>query len=101
MKLRNTVKLGVAMMVSFLMINPTIAQKKVKSIKMDKVLDIPADKVWAVVGEDYGAIAYSHPRIIASNYINGSLEAGEGAERICLFNEKGTQFLKEKISFIC
>ena len=97
MKFKNTFKLGAVMIVSFLLLNPAIAQKKVKSIKMDKVLDLPAEKVWAVVGEDYGAIAYSHPRIIASNYINGSLQAGEGAERICLFNEKGTQFLKEKM----
>lgn len=74
------------------------AQKKVQEFTESKVLDLPAEKVWAIVGEDYGAIAYSHPKIISSNYINGSLKAGEGAERVCNFNEKGTKFLKEKMA---
>ena len=72
-------------------------QKKVQTFKVRKVMDVPADQVWAVVGEDYGRIAYSHPKIIASDYINGTLKAGEGAERVCYFNEKQTQFLKEKM----
>lgn len=33
---------------------------------------------------------------MSSNYISGSLKAGEGAERVCNFNEKGTQYLREK-----
>jgi len=74
------------------------AQKKVKTFKVSKVIELPAETVWAIVGEDYGSIAYSHPKIISSNYINGTLAAGEGAERVCLFNEKGTQFLKEKMT---
>ncbi|WP_435623131.1 SRPBCC family protein [Flagellimonas sp.] len=73
------------------------AQKKVQKFVESKVIDLPAEKVWAIVGEDYGAIAYSHPKIISSNYINGTLKAGEGAERVCNFNEKGTKFLKEKM----
>ncbi len=73
------------------------AQKKVQQFTESKVLDVPAEKVWAIVGEDYGAIAYSHPKIISSNYVNGTLQAGEGAERVCNFNEKGTKFLKEKM----
>ncbi|WP_165819363.1 SRPBCC family protein [Flagellimonas aquimarina] len=73
------------------------AQKKVQKFTESKVIDLPAEKVWAIIGEDYGAIAYSHPKIISSNYINGSLKAGEGAERVCHFNEKGTKFLKEKM----
>lgn len=73
------------------------AQKKVQEFTESKVLDLPAEKVWAIVGEDYGAIAYSHPKIVSSNYINGTLKAGEGAERVCNFNEKGTKFVKEKI----
>ena len=72
-------------------------QKKVQKFLISKVIDVPADEVWEVVGEDYGRIAYSHPRIIESDYINGSLKAGEGAERICYFNEKQTQYLKEKM----
>ncbi|MEP1034168.1 SRPBCC family protein [Ekhidna sp.] len=72
-------------------------QKKLQKFQISKVMDIPADQLWEVVGEDYGRIAYSHPKIIASDYINGTLKAGEGAERVCYFNEKQTQFLKEKM----
>ena len=71
--------------------------KKVRTFKVEKVLELPADKVWKVVGEDYGAIAHSHPKIIKSEYINGSMAAAEGAERICYFNDKGSQYLKEKM----
>ncbi|MEQ9402432.1 MAG: SRPBCC family protein [Cyclobacteriaceae bacterium] len=75
----------------------TSAQKKVQTFQVSKVLPFTAEQVWAVVGEDYGRIAYSHPKIIESDYINGTLKAGEGAERVCYFNEKQTQFLKEKM----
>ncbi|MEM6628539.1 MAG: SRPBCC family protein [Bacteroidota bacterium] len=77
---------------------PLQAQKKKKAqtFTVSHVINAPAEKVWAVVGEDYGAIANSHPKIVSSNYINGTLKAGEGAERVCNFNEKGTQYLKEK-----
>lgn len=74
-----------------------VSQKKVQTFKVSKVLPFSAEKVWEVVGEDYGRIAYSHPKIIESDYINGTLKAGEGAERVCYFNEKQTQFLKEKM----
>lgn len=73
------------------------AQKKARTFTVSHVIDAPASKVWAIVGEDYGAIAHSHPKIINSNYLNGTLTAGEGAERVCNFNEKGTRFLKEKM----
>lgn len=83
------------------MIVPTTAKaqkkkKKVQKFSVSHVIDAPADKVWKVVGEDYGAIANSHPEIVKSDYINGSLKAGVGAERVCYFNEKGTKYLKEK-----
>lgn len=71
--------------------------KKVKKLQAEKILPFAAEKVWAIVGEDYGAIAKSHPKIIESNYINGTLKAGEGAERVCYFNENHSQFLKEKM----
>lgn len=74
-----------------------VAQKKVHKFKVTKVIPHSADKVWAIVGEDYGAIAKSHPKIIASEYINGTLKAGEGAERICYFNESGSKFVKEQM----
>ena len=70
--------------------------KKTQSFTVSHVIDAPAAEVWAVVGEDYGGIANSHPKIVSSGYIDGSLEGGEGAERVCNFNEKGTQYLKEK-----
>lgn len=72
------------------------AQKKTQKISISRVIPASAEKVWAVVGEDFGAIAYSHPQIVSSDYINGSLESGEGAERVCNFNDKGTKYLHEK-----
>ena len=72
------------------------AQKKTQNFVVSHVIQAPADKVWAVVGEDYGAIANSHPKIVSSDYINGSLRSGEGAQRVCNFNNKGTQYLHEK-----
>lgn len=72
-------------------------QKKVQKFKVSKVIDLPAEQLWAVVGEDYGKIANSHPKIIASDYVDGSLRSGEGAQRVCYFNEKQTQYLKEKM----
>lgn len=72
-------------------------QKKVQKFKVSKVIDVPAAELWEVVGEDYGKIAYSHPRIMTSDYIGGSLKGQEGAQRICYFNEKQTQFLKEQM----
>ena len=72
------------------------AQKKVKTFTVEHVIQAPAAEVWRVVGEDYGAIANSHPSIVESHYINGCVKAGEGAERVCNFNDKGTQYLHEK-----
>ena len=72
-------------------------KKRVKNFSVERVINAPADQVWAVVGEDYGAIAKSHPAIISSNYINGTLKAEEGAQRVCNFNEKGTRYLHEKM----
>lgn len=87
-----------ALLLATVVVAPLQAQeKKVKTFRIEKVLNIPAAKVWAIVGEDYGAVANSHPKILSSNYINGSLQAGEGAERVCNFNEKGTQFLHERM----
>ncbi|NND06785.1 MAG: SRPBCC family protein [Saprospiraceae bacterium] len=60
------------------------------------MINAPADKVWAVVGEDYGAIANSHPKILRSDYVGGTLAPGEGAQRVCYFNESGTSLLKEQ-----
>ncbi|WP_299112829.1 SRPBCC family protein [uncultured Winogradskyella sp.] len=77
--------------------NEALAQKKVQKFTVSKVIPHSAEKVWAVVGEDYGAVAYSHPKIITSEYVNGSLKAEEGAERVCYFNDKKTRLLKERM----
>lgn len=88
----------VSLMVAFIFfsLQATFAQKKVQKFTVTHVINAPAEKVWAVVGEDYGAIAHSHPKIVSSDYVNGTMKAGEGAERVCNFNEKGTRYLKEK-----
>ncbi len=94
------IKLSVLAVLLFGFSTTTFAQettKKVKTLSAEKILPFSAEKIWAILGEDYGAIAKSHPRIIESNYINGTLKAGEGAERVCYFNEKHTQYLKEKM----
>lgn len=76
---------------------PAKTDKKVKTFYVERIMDLPAETVWKIVGEDYGSIAYSHPKIVNSEYINGSLEAGEGAERVCYFNDEGSQFLQERM----
>ncbi len=73
-----------------------MAQKKAQSFTVSREIPAEASAVWAVVGEDYGAVANSHPKIVSSSYINGALKGGEGAERVCNFNEKGTKFTHEK-----
>lgn len=72
-------------------------EKKIQKFKVCRVLPFSADQVWAAVGTDYGKIADMHPRIMRSEYISGTLKAGTGAERICYFNESGSQYLKEQI----
>lgn len=71
-------------------------EKKTQNFEVNSIINAPANKVWKVVGEDYGAIANSHPKIMSSNYIDGSLKGGEGAQRVCYFNKKETRYLKEK-----
>lgn len=70
--------------------------KKTHTVTVSRVIPASAAKVWAVVGEDFGAIAKSHPQIVSSEYINGTLKSGEGAQRVCNFNEDGTKYLHEK-----
>ncbi len=74
-----------------------LGRKKVKELHITKILLVPAHEVWKVVAEDYGGVAYSHPKIVSSDYINGSLKGEEGAERVCYFNDSHTQYLKERM----
>lgn len=78
-------------------LNAGAQDKKVHNFTAKRIVKAPADKVWAVVGDDFGAIANSHPKIVSSTYINGTLKSGEGAERQCNFNEKATKYLREKM----
>ena len=95
--MQNYFKITLLFVFALLTIQTVQAQKKTQKFTVTRVIPHSADAVWAIVGEDYGAIAHSHPQIVSSEYINGTLKAGEGAERVCHFNEKGTQYLKEKM----
>lgn len=81
---------------SLLLISFMIYGQKLHSFEVSRVIPASAEEVWKVVGEDLGAIANSHPKIISSNYLEGSLASGEGAERVCHFNEKATKYTHEK-----
>jgi len=70
--------------------------KKVKSFTVERVIKSSAKSVWAVVGEDFGGIANSHPKIVSSEYNQGYITGGENASRTCNFNEKGTKYVQEK-----
>lgn len=72
--------------------------KKQQQVKVERTVSIAAKDVWHILAEDYGAIANSHPTIIKSEYASGTLQGGAGAERVCYFNEKGTQMFHEQIT---
>ncbi len=74
------------------------ADKKVQTFTTEHVINAPADKVWQVIGDEYADIYKSHPKIITSNYINGSSTSGVGAERVCNFNDSNSKFITEKIT---
>ena len=70
--------------------------KKVKTFTVERVIPASAERVWAVVGEDFGAIANSHPQIVSSSFNQGFTTGGENVSRTCNFNEKGSKYLQEK-----
>jgi hypothetical protein len=71
--------------------------KKTRHIQVTAEMPHSAAEVWGVLAEDYGRVADSHPRIVKSDYLRGSLKGELGAERSCWFNEKGSQVLNEQI----
>ena len=71
--------------------------KKFKTLEVSRELPFSSDAVWAAVADDYGNVANSHPKIIASEYTSGSLKGAVGAQRKCYFNKKGTKMLHEEI----
>ncbi|MBC2845716.1 SRPBCC family protein [Winogradskyella flava] len=92
-------KLSIIMVLLLVVVSAqeAVAQKKVQKFTVSKVIPHSAEEVWKIVGVDYGAVAYSHPKIMSSDYVNGSLKAEEGAERVCYFNKKQTRLLKERM----
>ena len=76
-----------------------LAQKTDKNVitfSVERHIAAPAQSVWKVVGEDFGAIANSHPKIVTSQYNQGHITGGENVSRTCNFNEKGTKYVHEK-----
>ena len=89
--------LKTALTLTFVLISIFLfGQKKAQTFTVSRIIKAPIEKVWAVVGEDYGAVANSHPGIISSEYTNGSLKGGEGVERVCYLNDKKTKATHEK-----
>ena len=72
-------------------------KKKFKTVKVALKIDAPAERVWEALVLDYGEISNFSPYIYSSNYENGSLKGGEGVERKCMFNKKGTKWSHEKL----
>ena len=92
----NRIKMFAIALAVLFAVDFSFAQKKVQTFRVVHEINAPAEEVWAVVGGDYGAIANSHPKILRSDYVGGTLASGEGAQRVCYFNDSGTRFLKEK-----
>lgn len=80
-----------------LALNGQSMKKKAIVIEVERELPFPAEKVWATVADDYGNIANSHPKIMASKYAKGSLKGEKGAQRLCYFNTSETRSLYEEI----
>ncbi len=70
-------------------------EDKSRSFVIERTINAPAEKVWKVVGEEFGDIAKSHPKLASSHYVEGSPMSGEGCERVCSLNDKGSKYTKE------
>ena len=89
------------LMIALIATSFTYAQSMKKSYKTVHVslkINASAERVWEAMVEDYGEISNFSPYVYTSDYINGSLKGRVGAERKCNFNEKGTQWSKERIA---
>lgn len=75
-------------------------QKSFRTVHVELKINAPAERVWEAMVVDYGEISNFSPYIYTSEYTNGSLKGEVGAERKCNFNEKGTQWSKERIAAI-
>ncbi|MEO0899806.1 MAG: SRPBCC family protein [Bacteroidota bacterium] len=74
--------------------------KKLHEVTVKVKINAPAERVWEAMVLDYGEISNFSPYIYSSNYERGSLKGELGAERTCSFNEKGTQWVHERIKSI-
>lgn len=72
-------------------------RKKYKTIRAEKTINAPAERVWRAMVLDYGEISNFSPYIYASSYEKGSLKGELNAERKCSFNEKGSRWTHEQI----
>ncbi|GGG08575.1 hypothetical protein GCM10011344_06410 [Dokdonia pacifica] len=75
-------------------------EKSFRTVHVELIINAPAERVWEAMVLDYGEISNFSPYIYTSEYTNGSLKGEVGAERKCNFNEKGTQWSKERIAAI-
>ncbi|WP_281613454.1 SRPBCC family protein [Flammeovirga sp. SubArs3] len=72
-------------------------EKKTQHVEVSRIINAPVESVWKVVGEEFGEIHKSHPKIVSSDYLNDSPTHGcEGAERVCNLNMDGSKYIKEK-----
>ena len=71
--------------------------KKVQSYTTSLKVALPAETVWELISREYGSVSNYADQIVSSEYIKGHHSGGEGAERICYFNKKGSTFLREKM----
>ena len=70
--MKNILKIGLFLFLISISLN-VIAQKtdkKVITFSVERIINAPAEKVWKVVGEDFGAIANSHPKIVSSSSLS-------------------------------
>lgn len=72
------------------------SNKKSHTFSISHVINAPAKKVWAVIGEQYGEIEKYHPDITESKYNEGFTIGGEGSERVSYLNENKTKIAYEK-----
>lgn len=75
-------------------------EKNFRTVHVELKINAPAERVWEAMVLDYGEISNFSPYIYTSEYTNGSLKGEVGAQRKCNFNEKGTQWSKERIAEI-
>ena len=72
-------------------------KKKYHTVKTTLKINASAEKVWQAMVLDYGNIGNFSPYIYTSDYVNGSLKGEVGAQRKCMFDKKGKQWVHEKI----